>query len=153
MKQKLIELIFRDGSKKPALEPLCQRVLEKYQLPQHSLICIFDDKERPEFIASDKYGENLCGLFEPVRKFHSECPDDLDEYVLVNERFLCDVVIYMRCRTCHSPAGMVITFAHELQYFMQYGCKSKVYQANQHLLHISRCYNKDDRFSEQFTLM
>ena len=46
--QKLIELIFRDSSKKPALEPLWERALESYQPPSRSLICIFDNEERPE---------------------------------------------------------------------------------------------------------
>jgi hypothetical protein len=142
--QKKIELIFRDSSKQPKLKPLCWKILEHFQLPQHSLICIFDDEECPEFTDPSSYGENLCGLFEHVREFHSECPDDLDEYVLENERFLCDVVIYLCYRTCHSPAGMTITFAHELHHFMQYGCEPKAYQANRHLLHISRKYKYDN---------
>jgi hypothetical protein len=128
------------------LEPLCRKVLEHFQLPNLSLICIFDDEERPEFTASDKYGENLCGIFfEYVRDFRQACPDDLDEYVWKEERFLCDVVIYLRYRTCLSLTGMTITFAHELQHFMQLGFNYKAFRANCLLLHYLRCWKKDQR--------
>jgi hypothetical protein len=70
--QKLIELIFRDSSKKPALEPLCQRALESYQPPSRSLICIFDNEERPECIDSPQLGKNFCGFFVPLRELRME---------------------------------------------------------------------------------
>jgi hypothetical protein len=33
----------------------------------------------------------------------------------------CDATIYLRKRTCDGPIGIVITFAHKLQHFFQYG--------------------------------
>jgi hypothetical protein len=47
--------------------------------------------------------------------------------------WLCDVVIYLRNRTCESPTGTAITFAHELQHFMQYGSNHEAYQSGHDL--------------------
>ncbi len=134
MEQKLNELVFRDGAKKPALESLCQSVLESYQLPLRSLSCIFDDEERTEF--TDYFGESFCGFFSPVRQFGTQglrWPQDILNHVWVSEGlgcdWKCDAVIYIRRRTCDSKIGAVITFAHELQHFRQYGSNYKVWRA------------------------
>jgi hypothetical protein len=131
---KLIELVFRDTSRKLELEPLCRRVIEGSDFPQYSLGAIFDDEERPEF--TQYFGESFCGFFTPVRQFGTQCirwPQDILNHVWVSEGLGCDwkydAVIYIRCRTCESRIGAVITFAHELQHFKQYGLSYKVWRA------------------------
>jgi len=136
-----IELIFRDHSKKAELEPVCEEVLKHFQIPQQKLIAIFDDKERSEFISSRYLGENFCGFFNAIRRFGRDFvdwpPDILkhvwDYKVYGKQDWRCDVVIYLRNRTCESPTGTAITFAHELQHFMQYENSRKVWWANRHL--------------------
>ncbi|MGA2352064.1 MAG: hypothetical protein ABSF70_16635 [Terracidiphilus sp.] len=128
------ELIFRDLSKQSELEPLCRMVLDKFQLPQRSLICIFDEDERPEF--TRYFGEGFCGFFAPVRQFGLrglQWPQKILNHVWISDgwghSFGCDAVIYLRYRTCASPIGAVITFAHELQHFMQYGFSYRAWRA------------------------
>jgi hypothetical protein len=84
-------------------------------------------------------GENFCGFFAPVHKFmwpEHEWPLEIwnnlwkcDESDLVPDELICDVMIYLRRRTCDSPIGTVITLAHELQHFVQYGFSNKVWRA------------------------
>jgi hypothetical protein len=139
LERKLVNLIFRDNSNRPELEPLCGEVLKHFQLPQRSLICIFDDEERPVFLDSLSLGMNYCGFFVPVRKFgrcfqwpqpilnHAYNSDWLDPEP---KGWRCDVVIYLWDRTCNNSIGTVITFAHELQHFMQYGHNYKTWRAD-----------------------
>lgn len=139
MRQESTELIFRESSKKVELEPICQGVLEHFQLPEFVLISIFDDEERPEFISSPWLGENLCGFFRAVRRFgcgFEQWPDDIMKHLWDDQGWRCDVLIYIRNRTCQSPTGTVITFAHELQHLMQYGFSYKVARASNDLRQI-----------------
>jgi hypothetical protein len=119
-------LIVREETRKAALEPACEAVLQHFALPELSLRCIFDDQERAGFLQHPELGEHFCGFFLPVRKFgigHGIWAPELVAHIWdkVEMRFACDSVIYMRKRTCDALTGMVITFAHELQHFMQYG--------------------------------
>jgi hypothetical protein len=133
MDQELIELIFRGECKRAELEPLCKEVLKHFQLPKQRLIAIFDDKERDEFTSSPLLGETFCGFFRAVRRFSCgpvRWPPEIMEHVWDKQDWRCDVVIYLRSRTCQSPTGTAITFAHELQHFMQYGLRNKAWQAS-----------------------
>jgi len=115
------ELIFRDGSKKVELEPLCNKVLEHFEPPEQRLIAIFDDEERQEFIVhTPSLGGEFCGFFRANLCGMRPCPLDILDHLWSNQdqKWRCDVFIYLRSRTCQSPTGTAITFAHELQHFM-----------------------------------
>ncbi len=47
-------------------------------------------------------------------------------------------MIYINGRTCSTVPGTVITFAHELQHFIQYGYAWKVWRANTLIYNILR---------------
>jgi len=135
MEKEPIELIFCDNFKKAELEPLCLRILKHFQAPNYSLIVIFDDCERKEF---ESHGAEFCGFFIPIRehtdKFGSDSvtmqwPDDILKHIYIDQELRCDVLIYLRYRTCKSATGTAITFAHELQHLMQYGFSYKVWRA------------------------
>lgn len=132
-------LIFRNENCKRELEPLCTRILQQYILPEESLYCIFDDKERSEFIQFPGFGSKYCGFFWPVKRYGIDDGiwpwEIVDHFSNVSQgvAFLCDVVIYLRKRTCDSRTGITITFAHELQHFMQYAYKFKIWRANAYL--------------------
>lgn len=137
-------LIFRDTSRKRELDPLCREVLQQYQLPAQSLRCIFDDMERPELLRARGFGPDLCGFFSPIELCGLTpipWPADIIKDCLAGPTFeellACDVVIYMRKRTCENPTGAVITFAHELQHFVQYGGDLKVWLANKFIERIA----------------
>jgi hypothetical protein len=132
------ELIFLDAAKKTELEPLCEQVLKRFELPQQELIAIFDDEERQELtLFTPSLGKEFCGFFRAnlygMRPFPQKIKDD---YLWKDGKWRCDVFIYLRSRTCQSPTGAAITFAHELQHFMQYGFSRKVWQANHDLQQI-----------------
>jgi hypothetical protein len=44
-----------------------------------------------------------------------------------------DFVIYLHDSTCEDPVAMTMTFAHELQHFVQWGTMLAVFQANERL--------------------
>ena len=147
VKEMPIQQCFLDPSKESELWPKCQGVLcHKHflnQLPQESLVCIFDEVDRECFTNSPELGRNFCGftaLFcEP--KFRPNVrgwPPEVLKCVWDGSKYLCDVAIYLRSRTCQSQTGTVITFAHELQHFMQHGNSRKVWLANRHLQCIYR---------------
>jgi len=129
----LIEMIFRDDSRQPELEPLCRKVLEKFQLPQRSLICIFDDVDyRQAYNGSPDLGNEYRGFLRPLREQGSSnvfWPRDIVRLLKNDRGILYDAMIYLRQRTCQSQVGVVITFTHELQHFMQYGFSYKVWRA------------------------
>ncbi len=62
------KFVFFYGSNETTLEPPCQKVLKCFQLPQHSLICIFDNVERDEFRL--RFGEGYCGFFPRLGVFY-----------------------------------------------------------------------------------
>jgi hypothetical protein len=51
--------------------------------------------------------------------------------------FKCDVAIYVRKVTCERPTEATITFAHELQHFMQYGRHYQEWLANSSLVEVA----------------
>lgn len=137
-----VQAYFLDTSREPVLWPKCQTVLRHehfaQRLPQKTLACVFDSEERSEFTRIPSLGKNFRGFTIAIRepKFQAEVrswPPDVSKCVWDGTKFLCDVVIYLRNRTCESQVGTVITFAHELQHFTQYGVQYKVWSANRHL--------------------
>jgi len=129
-KQRLIELIFRDGSRQPELVPLCRKFLERFQPPRSSLICIFDDQERPEL---SRFGESLRGLSYPTRfplAASGLSMPFVSAYLHDSQGRKFDFLIYLTHQGCRSPNATVITFAHELRHFMQYGFNNKAFLAN-----------------------
>jgi len=125
-------LLFRDSQRRPALEPLCQKVIASFQLSDRSLICIFDDEERSEFVESPYLGPTFCGFFAPVRecgKGPMPWPQQILDHIWmpygIGHDWAADALIYLRSRTCESVFGAAITFAHELTHFKQYGLQYK----------------------------
>jgi hypothetical protein len=142
-----IQQCFLDPSKESELWPKCQSVLNhehfRYKLPQKSLACIFDNEERSYFTNPQRLGKNFCGFTTQVcePKFSTDMPNwppEILRCVSDGSKYFCDVTVYLRNRTCQSQTGTVITFAHELQHFTQYGNSRKAWLANRHLQRIYR---------------
>ena len=141
---------FLDPRKEFELWPKCQSVLRDEHFRQHllqnSVACLFDGEERREFVERD--GENYCGFFCPVCEPNAQpevkekWPPDILKYVWDGNRFLCDAAVYLRNRTCQSPTGVVITFAHEMQHLTQYGKSRKVWLAIRDLKRVFRQFGQ-----------
>ncbi len=126
------ELKFLDETRKTELEPWCRKVIESLELPNRSTACIFDDRERQEFINNPELGSLFCGFFRPVRDCAiglAPWPPEVRNQIWKKDDWAFDSVIYLRHRTCQSVVGTVITLAHELTHVRQYGFRYKVYRA------------------------
>lgn len=111
------------------MRPMCEQVLKQFKLPSFRLLCFFDDENPAEF--DYLLGSSHCGFHTPVIGSGSAWPAYVDcLFFDPMGDFAFDNVIYINGRTSSSLPGTVITFAHELQHFMQYGWARKVWGAN-----------------------
>ncbi len=133
---------FLDRTTEVNLRPSCEIVLQqevfRNHLPERSLACIFDNQERPKFLDNSRLGLNFYGFTAYLRRpdFSSDVaswPRELLACVWEGTAYRFDVVIYLRSRTCQSHTSTIITFAHEIQHFIQYGKHRKLWLANRHL--------------------
>lgn len=123
-----VALRFKSNDLRTTLEPPCLHVLQQFQFPDRRLICFFDDEDPACF--ARRFGSGYRGLHTPV-KGSGYFPPYISRYFFdPSGGFAFDNVIYLRGSTCRVQAGAVITFAHELQHFVQYGCSYKALVAN-----------------------
>lgn len=117
--------------------PICERVLEQFSLPSFRLLGFFDDENPTEF--DELLGSSHCGFHTPVIGSGGTWPSYVDSLFFdFTGDFAFDNVIYINGRTSSTLPGTVITFAHELQHFMQYGWARKVWRANTLIYNILR---------------
>jgi hypothetical protein len=122
-------LRFKTNNLAGTLDPLCQSVLKHFQLPSLRLLCFFDDDNPP--CLEQEIGATYRGLHVRL-KGSGTWPSYIQQLFLDSRGGLAfDNVIYLPGRTCAAEAGAVITFAHELEHFVQFGGVYKVLVANQ----------------------
>jgi hypothetical protein len=123
----VVEVSRCDPSLRDELRSDAQRVVGQFQnLPALRLLAFFDGEDAAFF--RKKFGETNRGQFVDLLKARiSEWPSylknlidvpDPDHPPQVNRHF--DNVIYVYATTCADPVGRIMTFAHELQHFVQY---------------------------------
>ncbi|MGD0631772.1 MAG: hypothetical protein ABR987_20770 [Terracidiphilus sp.] len=109
------------------------RVIGQFEnLPDLRLLAFFDDEDAPFFRRN--FGEINRGIFIVLEGIPTiEWPEYLTEHIyafddwryeqhsLIETNVLFENVIYMYGAICSDPVGRVMTFAHELQHFCQYG--------------------------------
>jgi glycogen debranching enzyme len=123
-----VRLYFKTPELKVTRKPACDRVLEHFNLPTFRLLCFFDDENPVEF---DFIGSSYCGFHSPVIASGLPWPSYIDDlFIDSTGNFVYDNVVYVNGRTCSSLPGAVVTLAHELQHFIQYGYTRKVWRAN-----------------------
>jgi hypothetical protein len=104
------------------------------QLPESTLLCFFDDADCQQFkeaIGTANRGFYLC------IKFKEPCwldwPDYVTDCILVDDlpslwkKRIFDHVIYLHGSTCATDAGLGMTFAHEVQHFVQHETVPKLW--------------------------
>jgi hypothetical protein len=124
----MTELHFKSKELEVMLEPVCLRVLERFQLPARRLLCFFDDADPPCF--AQRFGGRYRGFH--LRVIGSGYVPPYIQRLFFDSLggIAFDNLIYLPGRTCAIEAGAVITFAHELEHFVQYATLYKVWVAN-----------------------
>lgn len=123
----VVEVKHTDLNVKQELHADALRVIGRFQsLPTRLRLLAFLDDEDAAFFRSELGAENR-GFFKPLRGTTGAWPRYLTVHLLAFGSFqnsatwLFDTVIYVHGTTCSDPVGRVMTFAHELQHFVQYG--------------------------------
>jgi hypothetical protein len=122
----MVTMRFKTNDLKALLEPLLQRVLEYFRVPALRVLCFFDDENPLCF--EPWFGTEYRGFHVPVTGSGGFPP--YIEQLFFDSYDGFDNVIYLPGRTCAAEVGTVITFAHELQHFVQHGSGYKVLEAN-----------------------
>jgi hypothetical protein len=114
-----------------------QRVIAQFgnQIPGLRLLCFFDDKDWKTF--KDCFGIANRGFYKPLKSEPLPgWPDYLrklvfDESPTAAPRQLAfDHVTYLHGSTCANEVSLTMTFAHELQHFVQHSNAVDVWAAN-----------------------
>ncbi len=142
-------------------EKVCRRVRDYFghQLQIHSglkVLCFFDDEDLASLRRDPPlgFGRANRGLHERVRGGISHWPEYVQELLAVDDpdsfaiTWPFSSLIYLHGSTCETEIGMTITFAHELQHFMQYAGRRRLWAANMLLMNLEKYfpYRTDFKF-------
>lgn len=94
-------------------------------LPQLRLLCFFDDEDWPS-LRGPGMEANRGGY---IRRDSSPC-EWQEACTFVDGMQDFDNFIYLHGSTCLTEVGQAMTFAHELQHFVQYGAAPKLLAEN-----------------------
>jgi hypothetical protein len=130
-------------AKEANIKPLCQRVEEHFQLPPRRLCRYFANSD-DDFLLTT-HGSHFRGFHAPISA-KNELPiyllhcffhpfEDLRGDVSDDEMIAFDNLIYIRDSTCADATGVVETYAHELQHFVQHGTLPRLSFVNSVLYH------------------
>lgn len=115
---------------KQARRVAAERVVVQFgnALPDRRLLCLFDDKDCQVF--KDFAGAENRGFYIPINggiPGGRNCPKYIADELLVNDggwvpKRAFDHFIYLHGSVCKDLIGLSMTFAHELQHFIQTVC-------------------------------
>lgn len=125
------------------LKPICQKVEKEFALPARRLYRYFaveDDADLARLMGAHFRGFHipLSGrntLPEYLRECFFTPYDEFDLSKSFEEMVSFDNLIYIRYETCSDLVGCVLTYAHELQHFMQHGHTPRLWAVNSALYH------------------
>lgn len=122
-------------------ETLAQSVIDGFgsKLPDLRLLCFFDDNDCQEL--KGHYGLENRGFYQPLKRGPTGIngwhllPHYVQESVFpvdssLHCRKVADHLIYLHGSTCANGTALVMTFAHELQHFVQYGNNRELWAAS-----------------------
>ncbi|MBZ5509578.1 MAG: hypothetical protein LAN70_00255 [Acidobacteriia bacterium] len=124
----MIALKFKSAVLKEKVEPLCQRVLSYFQLPDYKLLSYIDDEIPPDL---PRLHASSSGIHTPIFG-GGRWPHYVEEWFYTREKeFAFDNLIYIPgTKYIGDPVTFTMIFAHELQHFMQYGQSRLAYKVN-----------------------
>jgi hypothetical protein len=130
-------LTFKTPELDSTLRSVCELVLTHFTLPPYKLLCFFDD-DNPAHLDKD-IGSAYCGFHAPIIGSGVIWPGYVESLFLDwSGEFAFENTIYLNGRTTSSIPGTVITLAHELQHFVQFGFFRKVWRANTFIYNLLR---------------
>jgi hypothetical protein len=142
-----VEVKSHDPTVKEQREALACSVRDEFatDLPDLKLLTFFDDCDWAELKWG--LGKENRGFYTPIDKNtfrgYANLPQGLAEKVydtnfwVPNGKRSFDHLIYLHGATCSYKVGLVMTFAHELQHFVQYGSKRKLWAASKLIRELS----------------
>lgn len=107
------------------------------RLPELKLLAFLDDEDWHDF--RRQFGPANRGLYRPIKYgafANPSWPPYVVELILVDDpaswnlKQAFDHIIYLYGSTCADETGVIMTFAHELQHFIQYGHERTLWAAN-----------------------
>ena len=116
------------------LKPLCQQVEAQFQLPARRLCRYFARLDNGWLV--QEYGKTFRGLHIPYSERTSFSKEIRDCFFLPFDETPAravqafDNLIYIRPSTCADATALVITYAHELQHFVQYATMPRLVTLN-----------------------
>jgi hypothetical protein len=116
-----------------------ERVIADFgnRLPSQQLLCFFDDKDFHEL--KQDVGKENRGLYSTIKvngflfwtdERWGAWPDYVKECIVVDDQRVFDHIIYLHGSACSNEVGLTMTFAHELQHFIQHESALRLWAAN-----------------------
>ena len=134
-----VEVMSKDPAVKESRKLAAERVLQEFdgKLPDLKLLAFFDDSDWAELKSPQSLGLGNRGFYTRIDKNtfrgYLSLPRGLAEkifgtnlWVPDSERFF-DHLIYLHGTASSSEVALAMVFAHELQHFVQYGFKRKLW--------------------------
>ncbi len=126
----------------------CGRVREyferNFQVPaQLRVLCFFDDQDAPE-VKAEFGGSANRGVHWPIKgqglmiwpSYMWNVIAPVDSLLPSDLKWPFASVIYLHGSTCEKDVGLTITFAHELQHFLQYANERRLWAVNTLLMNL-----------------
>lgn len=128
-------------------EAAAQRVIAHFgdQLPDLRLLCFFDDNDWQPF--KDHFGKANRGFYGPIKEnsfSRPTWPNYVMECIFVEDppaslrKRAFDHVIYLHGSACTNEVGLTLTFAHELQHFLQHSNVLRLWAENSLIQHLPK---------------
>jgi hypothetical protein len=127
-------------------ETTATRVIAHFgnQLPELRLLCFFDDIDWQPL--KDYFGEANRGFYGPIKEnplTWPPWPDYVANYIFVDFpawllKRAFDHIIYLHGSTCDNEIGLTMTFAHELQHFVQHSSVLNLWAQNSLIQHLPK---------------
>jgi len=115
-----------DAAEEAKRKTAAERVLQEFGgvLPNLRLLAFLDDRDDPD--VRREYG-TARGISGPIRRNSPTMSWLVDPLSGEVRRVLDDYGMYLHGSTCDDETALIMTFAHELQHFVQYGLKRQLW--------------------------